>query len=72
MDDSEFAKGWKRTRSRGFARFVVTRGASWGASLAVFVLVGEWFNRGGCVFAPLAWHQREDRYKRFIEASPSE
>ena len=78
MDDSEFAKGWERTRGRGFVRFVMTRGASWGGSLAVFVLVGEWLNGGafdplrivavlaactaiGCVFAPLAWHQCEDR-----------
>ena len=30
MDDSEFAKGWEGTRSRGFARFVVVEGATFG------------------------------------------
>jgi hypothetical protein len=44
MDDSKFARAWEKTRSRGFARFVVTQGASWGISFAVAVLFGEWLN----------------------------
>ena len=86
MDDSKFAKMWEQTRSRGFARFVVTQGASWGVSITVAVLFGEWLRGGaldplrvlavlaaciaiGCVFAPFAWHKREDRYRYFLERS---
>lgn len=51
MDDSRFAKEWEKTRSRGFARFVMTQGASWGAYFAFAVLFGEWLNNAA--FNPL-------------------
>ena len=86
MHDSKFAKEWEKTRSRGFARFVVTQGASLGVSFTVAVLVGEWLNdvafnplrslgilaafiAVGCIVAPLIWHQREGRYRYFLERS---
>lgn len=89
MDDSEFAKGWEGTRSRGFARFVVVEGATFGICFAVTIAVpiSEWlttFDRLhvlaafagcmalGCLTASLVWQWRENRDKRFIEASPSE
>ena len=46
MDDSQFAKEWEQTRSRGFARFVVNQGATWGVSVALVVSFGEWSANG--------------------------
>ena len=42
----KFVKEWEQTRNRGFARFVVTQGATWGVSVAVVVLFGEWTKNG--------------------------
>ena len=42
----KFVKEWEQTRNCGFRRFVVTQGATWGVSVAVVVLLGEWTKNG--------------------------
>ena len=46
MDGAEFAKSWEQTRRRGFGRFVVSQSATWGISVSLAVLFGEWTKNG--------------------------
>lgn len=42
MTDAELLTEWPATRQRGFWKFVLVRGVSWGAPVAIACLVAKW------------------------------